>query len=256
MTTQFMDADGLAIAYQRRGGTGPGLVWLGGYRSDMNGTKANFLDAFAAKTGHAFLRHDYSGHGQSGGSVNDGTISQWVKQSLAVFRAHSRGPQVLIGSSMGAWIALRMMQELQQLGETSRVAGLMLLAPAPDFTSALIEPRLTEAHRRDLKEKGYFDDVSDYLPEPNRFSRAFLDDGRKNRVMGGIIESYCPVNIIQGMKDMDVPFEHALKLAACFPKDCLTMSLVPDGDHRLSRQQDLAMAERAVTALLASISEG
>jgi pimeloyl-ACP methyl ester carboxylesterase len=251
MTLETMEVDGLKIAFQKRDGAGPGLVWLGGYRSDMGGTKAVHLDAFAERTGRAFLRHDYSGHGQSEGSVHDGTISLWVRQSLAVFHAQSSGPQILIGSSMGAWIALRMIGELAKAGESSRLAGLILIAPAPDFTIDLIEPNLTDMHRLDLEEKGYFEEGSDYLSEPNRFSQTFLDDGRANRVMDRIIETHCPVHILQGMQDADVPYQHALKLAAHFPKDSLTMGLIPDGDHRLSRPQDLAMLEQAVETMLA-----
>jgi pimeloyl-ACP methyl ester carboxylesterase len=246
-----MKVDGVGIAIQKRDGASPGLVWLGGYRSDMGGTKAAHLDAFAERTSRAFLRHDYSGHGQSEGSVHDGTISQWVRQSLAVFRAQSSGQQVLIGSSMGAWIALRMIEELGRSGVSGRVAGLVLIAPAPDFTIDLIEPNLTEAHRRDLAKKGYFEEGSDYLAEPNRFSQAFLDDGRANRVMYGIIETHCPVHILQGMRDADVPYQHALKLAAHFPKDSITVGLIPDGDHRLSRERDLVMMEGAIAAVLA-----
>ena len=253
MVLQTMNVDGLKIAFQRRGGAEPGLVWLCGYKSDMNGTKAVHLDGFAERTGRAFLRHDYSGVGASQGSADDGTISIWLAQSLAVFRARTSGPQVLIGSSMGAWIALRMIEELAKAGESGRAAGLVLIAPAPDFTTDLIEPNLTEEHRRDLAEKGYFEEGSDYLTEPNRFSQAFLDDGRANRVMSGIIETHCPVHILQGMRDADVPYQHALKLAAHFPKDSLTMSLIPDGDHRLSRPQDLAMLEAAIEAMLARI---
>ncbi len=251
MAVKTIKVDGLSIAFQKREGAEPGLVWLGGYRSDMGGTKAAYLDAFAERTGRALLRHDYSGHGQSEGSVHDGTISQWVEQSLTVFKANSSGPQILIGSSMGGWIALRMIEELGKIRERGRISGLVLIAPAPDFTIDLIEPNLTEAHRRDLAEKDYFEEGSDYLAEPNRFSQAFLDDGRANRVMKGIIETHCPVHILQGMRDTDVPYQHALKLAAHFPKDSLTMSLIPDGDHRLSRPQDLEMLEQAVESMLA-----
>jgi pimeloyl-ACP methyl ester carboxylesterase len=242
--------DGLGIAFQKRDGASPGLVWIGGYRSDMGGTKAAHLDTFAERSGRAFLRHDYSGHGMSEGSVHDGTISQWVRQSLAVFREQTSGPQVLVGSSMGAWIALRMIEELAKSGETGRAAGLVLIAPAPDFTIDLIEPNLTEAHRKDLAEKGHFEEGSDYPAEPNRFSQAFLDDGRANKVLNGIIETHCPVHILQGMQDADVPYHHALRLAAHFPKDSITVSLIPDGDHRLSRPQDLAMLEGAVGSML------
>jgi pimeloyl-ACP methyl ester carboxylesterase len=250
LAVETIKVDGLNIAFQRRGGVTPGMVWLGGYRSDMGGTKAAHLDAFAERTGRAFLRHDYSGHGMSEGSVHDGTISKWVAQSLAVFRTQSSGQQVLIGSSMGGWIALRMIAELAKAGESDRAAGLVLIAPAPDFTIDLIEPNLTEAHRKDLAEKGYFEEGSDYLAEPNRFSQAFLDDGRANRVMSEIIETHCPVHVLQGMQDADVPYQHALKLAAHFPNDSITMSLIPDGDHRLSRPQDLALLVGAVEAVL------
>jgi pimeloyl-ACP methyl ester carboxylesterase len=253
LALEKMKVGGLNIAFQKREGASPGLVWLGGYRSDMGGTKAAHMDTFAERTGRAFLRHDYSGHGRSEGSVHDGTISQWVRQSLAVFRVQSSGPQVLIGSSMGGWIALRMIEEMTKSGESGRLAGLVLIAPAPDFTIDLIEPNLTEAHRKDLAEKGYFEEGSEYLAEPNRFSQAFLDDGRANKVMAGIIETHCPVHILQGMRDADVPYQHALKLAAHFPKDSVTMSLIPDGDHRLSREQDLAMLEGAIASILSRV---
>src|SRR5690606_29382552 len=138
---------------RHRQGSAPGAVWLGGFRSDMMGTKAEAIDNWAAENGRSFLRHDYSGHGESGGAFADGTISLWLAQSLAVFRHFTQGPQILVGSSMGGWIALRMIQELHKAGEGSRVAGLLLLAPAPDFTAELMEPQLTEAQRRDLAEK-------------------------------------------------------------------------------------------------------
>jgi pimeloyl-ACP methyl ester carboxylesterase len=239
----FLDVDGFRIAFVKRQGSNPGLVWLGGWRSDMNGTKALHLDEFARRTGRAMLRHDYSGHGHSGGKLEDGSISLWVEQSLAVFEANTTG------SSMGGWIALRMVEELLKAG-SKQVAGLVLIAPAPDFTIDLIEDKLDDAQRRQLADKGYIEETSDYLPEPNRWTRGFLDDGRQNRVMGKIIETFCPVHIIQGMRDTDVPHEHALKLAAHFPKDSITMTLVPDGDHRLSRERDLELIENAVAAML------
>jgi pimeloyl-ACP methyl ester carboxylesterase len=250
----FIGVDGLNIAFEKRDGTSPGLVWLGGWRSDMNGTKALHLDDYARRAGQAMLRHDYSGHGQSGGRLEDGSISLWVRQSLAVFQAQTQGPQILIGSSMGGWIALRIVEELLKSG-SKQVAGLILIAPAPDFTMDLIEDKLTDAQRGQLAEKGYVEETSDYLPEPNRWSQPFLDDGRQNRVMGSVIESLCPVHIIQGMRDTDVPHDHALKLAAHLPKDSITMTLVPGGDHRLSRDQDLALIERAVAKMIEQVSD-
>jgi pimeloyl-ACP methyl ester carboxylesterase len=250
VATQFLDVAGLPIAVRRREGKEPGLMWLGGYRSDMLGTKAEALDGWAAQTSRAFTRHDYSGHGESGGAFRDGTISLWVEQSLAVFRKFASGGQILVGSSMGAWVALRMIQELRKADRGVYIAGLLLLAPAPDFTTELVEPNLTPAHRRDLEQKGYFEEPSQYSPEPNIYTRALIEDGRANRVMNGPVDTHCPVHIIQGMRDPDVPHAHALKLVSCLPADDVTLALVPDGDHRLSRPQDIAMILRAVDELV------
>ena len=247
---EFLDVGGNAIAVRRVTGSEPGIVWLGGYRSDMLGTKAETLSAWASANGRAFLRHDYSGHGESGGEFRDGTISTWLAESLAVLRAFTQGPQILVGSSMGAWIALRMAQELRRAGEDERLAGMVLLAPAPDFTAELIEPSLSEEHRRDLERQGYFEEPSEYAPEPNVYTRALIEDGRQNRVMTGPIDTHCPVHVIQGMADPDVPHEHALKLVSLLPADDVTLSLVPDGDHRLSRPQDLDLMVRAVEAVI------
>ncbi len=248
---QFIDVAGRPIAMRRRAGRPPGVCWLGGYRSDMRGTKAQALDEWAATTGHAFLRHDYSGHGESGGAFAEGTISTWLAESLAVLATAEKGPQVLIGSSMGAWIALRMVQELARSGATGRVAGLVLLAPAPDFTADLVEPALTEAQKRDLDGKGYFEEPSEYGPEPYIYTKKLIDDGRANRVLTGPIDTFCPVHVLQGMADPDVPYTHALKLVGLLPSDDVTLSLIPGGDHRLSRPQDLAMMIQAVESIIA-----
>lgn len=247
---QFLDVNGTAIALRHQPGSEPGIVWLGGYRSDMKGTKAEVLSDWAAGEGRAFLRHDYSGHGESGGDFADGTISLWLAQSLAVFRAFASGRQVLVGSSMGAWIALRMAQELQRAGEGGRLAGLVLLAPAPDFTAELVEPKLTAAQKRDLAKRGFFEVGSEYGPDPYVYTRALIEDGRSNLVLTGPIDTHCPVHVLQGLADPDVPYQHALKLVSLLPADDVTVSLVPDGDHRLSRPQDLDMLTRAVAGLL------
>lgn len=247
---QFLDVSGTPIAYRRIGGRAPGVVWLGGYRSDMCGTKAETLSDWAAGNGFSFLRFDYSGHGESGGVFAEGTISRWLAESLAVFRLLTEGPQILVGSSMGGWIALRLIQELRKRGEGDRIAGLVLLAPAPDFTAELIEPALTRKQKRELEEKGYFEERSQYSPEPNVYTRALIEDGRENRVMTGPIDTHCPVHVLQGMADPDVPHEHALKLVSMLPADDVTLSLIPDGDHRLSRPQDLDLLVRAVQEIL------
>jgi alpha-beta hydrolase superfamily lysophospholipase len=215
----------------------------------MLGTKAETLAEWAAKEGRAFLRHDYSGHGESGGAFADGTISRWLGESLAVFRKFTKGPQVLVGSSMGAWIALRMVQELRKAGE-DRIAALVLLAPAPDFTAELVEPTLTDAQKRDLQEKGYFEEPSDYSDQPYIYTRALIEDGRANLVKTGPIDTHCPVHILQGLAEPDVPSSHALKLVSQLPSDDVTLSLIPGGDHRLSRPQDLDMLTRTVDALV------
>lgn len=251
--TQHLEFDGNSLAFLKRDGQGCGVIWLGGWRSDMHGTKAEHLDGVAAREGFPFLRFDYSGHGLSTGHWNEGTITKWCAESRAIFRHAAPQECILVGSSMGAWITLRLLAELQKAGEGARIKGIVLIAPAPDFTMDLIEPKLTDAERRDLAAKGWFEETSGYLPEPNRWSQAFLDDGRKNRVLDGIIHTHCQVHILQGQKDEDVPYAHALKLVTHLPADRVTLTLVPDGDHRLSRPQDLALLEKTVLGMLQSV---
>jgi len=251
----FIDVDGAKIAVRNRAGqVAPGIVWLGGYRSDMLGTKAVVLDEWAEKTGHSALRLDYSGHGESGGDFNQGTISRWLNESLTVLDKYAEGPQILVGSSMGGWIALRMAQELKKAGKSP--AGIVLIAPAPDFTAELVEPSLTDTQKKDLMEQGYFEEPSEYSPNPYIYTRALIEDGRNNLVLKGIIETDCPVHILQGMQDEAVPYQHALKLVEHLPVDDVTLTLVRDGDHRLSRPQDLELLIRTVSALAERISFG
>lgn len=245
-----IDVGGTSIAVRHRPGRAPGLVWLGGYRSDMKGTKAAALDSWAAERGLAVTRHDYSGHGESGGSFMEGTISRWLEESLAVFRRFAEGRQILVGSSMGAWIALRMVQEMNRIGARDSIAGLLLLAPAPDFTVELMEPELSAAQLRALEEQGYFETPSAYSPEPNVYTKALFEDGRRNRVLEGIIDTHCPVHILQGMADEDVPYRHAMRLVEHLPADDVTLSLVRDGDHRLSRPQDIDLMLRTLASLV------
>ncbi|MCJ8517964.1 pimeloyl-ACP methyl ester carboxylesterase [Pseudorhizobium tarimense] len=229
---------------------GPVLVWLGGYRSDMTGTKAAEMDAFAANRGLGAIRFDYSGHGASGGAFRDGTISRWLEEALAVLEHLSPKSVVLVGSSMGGWIALRLAQELRRRGSAIKLAGLVLIAPAPDFTSELIEPHLTEEQRRSLVDRGYFEEVSEYSPEPNIYTRDLLEDGRANLVLTGLIETRCPVHILQGMQDPDVPYRYALKLVEFLPAEDAVLTLIRDGDHRLSRPQDIEKMLSAIGTLI------
>jgi pimeloyl-ACP methyl ester carboxylesterase len=235
-------AEARRIAVRYRDGNAPILVWLGGYRSDMLGTKAEAINQWAAGRQLANLRHDYSGHGESGGEFRGGTISRWLEESLAVFDRFADGrPAILIGSSMGAWIALKMAQKLHSQGRSTELQGLLLLAPAPDFTAELMMPELSDEHRRQLETQGYMEEPSEYSDEPNIFTKALFDDGEKNRVMTGPIQTGCPVHILQGMQDSDVPYTHALKLTEFLPIDNVTMTLIRDGDHRLSRDQDIQL---------------
>ncbi|MEM9279971.1 MAG: alpha/beta hydrolase [Pseudomonadota bacterium] len=240
------------VAVRYRSGMEPGVVWLGGYRSDMLGTKAEALDQWAADNGNACCRHDYSGHGESGGEFANGTISRWLEESLAVFDAKcADGSHLLVGSSMGGWIALRMVQELAKRNESHRLKGLILLAPAPDFTHELMKPQLGEDQIRQLETRGYMEEPSEYSDEPNIFTKALFDDGDENRVMTGMIETGCPVHILQGMQDPDVPYQHAMKLVSFLPNEQVSMTLVKDGDHRLSREEDIALLIRTVESLAA-----
>lgn len=236
---------GMIVRSAKEGVAGPALVWLGGYRSDMSGTKAVELDRFAGENGLACIRFDYSGHGVSGGDFTKGTISRWLDETLAVLADQKPTSIVAIGSSMGGWIALRLVQELKKLNTTT-VDGLVLIAPAPDFTAELIEPNLSEAEKASLAERGYFEEPSEYSPEPNIFTRALIEDGRENRVLKGMIETGCPVHILQGGKDPDVPYTHALKLMQFLPADDVVLTMIQDGDHRLSRPQDIERMLQAV----------
>lgn len=223
-----------------------GTLWLGGYRSDMAGSKAEAICAHQGNKGAASVRFDYSGHGASGGAFIDGTISRWLEESLAVFDAVCTGPQILVGSSMGGWIALRMAQELKKRGQGDRIAGMVLIAPAPDFTVELMEPELSEAQKQALATQGYFEEPTPYGPDPNVYTRALFDDGRKNRVLDTIIDIDAPIRIIQGMEDPDVPWRHALKLVDHLPATNVELTLIRDGDHRLSRPEDIARILAAI----------
>ncbi|WP_454288523.1 alpha/beta hydrolase [Rhizobium arsenicireducens] len=216
----------------------------------MSGTKALEMDALAAEKGLASIRFDYSGHGASGGEFRRGTISRWLEETRAVIDHVAPPSLVVVGSSMGGWIALRLAQELARSGTGPRLAGMVLIAPAPDFTLDLIEPNLSDAERASLAERGYFEEPSEYSPEPNIFTRALIKDGRLNRVLTGIIETGCPVHILQGMADPDVPYRHALKLMEFLPADDVVLTLVRDGDHRLSRPEDIARMKAAILAMI------
>jgi pimeloyl-ACP methyl ester carboxylesterase len=239
------------IAVRARDGAAPGLFWLGGYKSDMKGTKAEALADWAKARGRACVRFDYSGHGESEGAFTDGTIGRWLADSLAVFDGFCRGPQILIGSSMGGWLALLMTRELkrraaQRSAGDAAVAGMVLIAPAVDFTEELMWKRFPPAIKRELEEKGVWERPSEYSEEPYRITRALIEEGRSHLLLGGMIETGCPVRILQGVEDPDVPWQHAVELVSRLASDDVVLTLVKDGDHRLSRAEDI---ERLIAAV-------
>jgi pimeloyl-ACP methyl ester carboxylesterase len=242
---------GRRIAVRARPGRLPGLFWLGGFKSDMSGTKAQALDAWAAGQGRACVRFDYSGHGESGGAFEDGTIGRWHEESLAVFDAFCEGPQIVIGSSMGGWMALLLARALaKRRGAASRatLAGLVLIAPAPDFTEELMWKNFSPQIRGQIMTTGVWHRPSDY-GDDYPITRALIEEGRNHLLLGGTIDVGCPVRILQGAKDPDVPWQHAFALTHCLPSDDVVLTLVQDGDHRLSRPQDIARMMAAVSEL-------
>jgi pimeloyl-ACP methyl ester carboxylesterase len=241
-------AEQRAIAVREFAGAPPGLFWLGGYKSDMKGTKAQALADWAAQQGRACVRFDYSGHGESEGAFTDGTIGRWLAESLAVFDACCRGPQVLIGSSMGGWLALLLVRALRQRREAgpASVAGLVLIAPAIDFTEELMWKRFTPEIKRELETNGVWARPSQYSQEPYLVTGQLIEEGRQHLLLGGMIETGCPVRILQGVMDPDVPWQHAKALVARFACDDVVLTLIKDGDHRLSRPEDI---DRLISAV-------
>jgi len=238
------------IAVCARSGAAPGLFWLGGFNSDMKGTKALALDAWAAEHGRACVRFDYSGHGESGGKFIDGTIGRWLEESLAVFEQSCRGPQVVIGSSMGGWMALLLAREVAKRAKDASLAGLVLIAPAPDFTQELMWKGFSPEIRREIEEKGVWMRPSQYGDgSPYPITRALIEEGRNHLLLGSSIEVGCPVRILQGAKDPDVPWQHAFALVHRLPADDVVLTMIQDGDHRLSRPQDIARLLAAVAEI-------
>lgn len=250
------------IAVRRRAGQGPGLVWLGGFKSDMQGGKAVALDGWAAEHGRAVVRFDYSGHGESGGEFADGTIGRWLEDSVAVFERFCAGPQILIGSSMGGWMALLLAREIKRRQEKQQerqqeegqakasLAGLVLIAPAPDFTEELMWKNFSPEVKREIETKGFWLRPSEYGDgSPYPITRKLIEEGRNHLVLGSAIDLGCPVRILQGAQDPDVPWQHAFALTHRLPADDVVLTMIQDGDHRLSRPQDIARILAAVAEI-------
>jgi pimeloyl-ACP methyl ester carboxylesterase len=245
------------IAIRAREGTAPGIFWLGGFKSDMKGTKAVALHEHAAKTGRACIRFDYSGHGESSGKFEDGTISKWLEDALAVLANRARGPQIVVGSSMGGWMALLLARALANdpsLAQNAKLAGLVLIAPAPDFTEELMWKNFSAEVRREIETAGAWQRPSAYGDDPYPITRALIEDGRNHLLLGRPVEVKCPVRILQGMLDPDVPWQHAMKLVSCLAQDDVALTLIKDGDHRLSRPEDIERLLRTVDDLAAEVA--
>jgi pimeloyl-ACP methyl ester carboxylesterase len=222
----------------------PTIVFLPGFKSDMEGSKATHLRDWAASQGRAMLRLDYSGHGQSTGAFEAGTIGSWTEDARAIIEARTTGSLLLVGSSMGGWIALLLARAMP-----ARIAALVGIAAAPDFTETLLWASLTDAERATLQSSGHIERPSLYGEQPYRFTRALIEDGRAQSLLHAPIPVRCPVRLLQGQQDPDVPWQTALRIAEQLDSTDVEITLIKDGDHRLSRPQDLDLLARTVGAL-------
>lgn len=233
----------------------PGLVWMSGFKSDMVSTKASALADFAGRTGAPYLRFDYSGHGQSSGDIETFTIGDWLAESLVCFDRLTKGPQIIIGSSMGGWLALLLARIMVERGEGDRLAGMVLIAPAWDMTEALMWEQFPAAAKEALERDGVFYQPSEY-GEPYALTKALIEEGRDHLIGASGFDPGCPVHIIQGMRDPDVPWQHAMKLVDLLHNDDVRITLVKDAEHRLSREQDLALLFGAIRQLMDTSAQG
>lgn len=237
--------DGATIAYHRLAGTAPGVIFLGGFRSDMTGTKAVFLEDYCRRRGCAYVRFDYFGHGASSGDFAHGTIGRWTGDAVAVLDMLTEGPQILIGSSMGGWIMLLLARARPQ-----RVHALVGIAAAPDFTEDLFWARLDPAMQREFREKGVITLPSEYDPAGYTYRMEMFEEARQHLVMRAQIAFDGPVRLLHGMRDASVPWQTSLSLAERLRSRDVAVILVKGGDHRLSSEPDLARLARVLDELL------
>ncbi len=240
---QFHDTGAGRLAYRRRDGSGPTVVWFGGFGSDMEGAKAVALDAWAEQTGRAFLRFDHFGHGASDGDFLEGTVTRWRADALTVIDALIEGPVVLVGSSMGGWLAC-----LVAAVRLERVAGLLLIAPAADFTSALVDAKMSDGTRRQLAQTGRIE-----RPGAPTITAGLIEDGVRWNILPGPVPIEVPVRLLQGGQDEPVPWSHALALFQALKSTDKVFTLIDDGDHRLSRPQDLNRMTSVAEELLGAL---
>ena len=243
-------AEGRQLAYNLTPGQGPGVVFLGGFKSDMEGTKALWLEEWAQRTGHAFLRFDYSGHGQSSGAFTDGCIGDWATDARTVIEALTKGPQILVGSSMGGWIALLLARAMPQ-----RVAGLVTIAAAPDFTEDSMWAGFDAAQRAALQSEGQLALPSDY-GEPYIITRRLIEEGRENLVLRDPLDLPFPVRFLQGTADEDVELSVALRLLQHAQGPDMRLTLVDGADHRFSDADCLSLIVTSVEEVVARDARG
>src|ERR1700756_1735873 len=227
--------DGNTVAYARTEGRAPTVVFLGGFRSDMTGTKAMALEAWAQKLGQGYLRFDYLGHAQSSGRFEEGTIGRWLDDSLAAIDQLTNGKLVLVGSSMGGWLSL-----LAARARPDRLAGLVLMAAAPDFTERMLLKGLSTEDRATLERDGRLERPSQYSPEPSVFTWKLIEEGRQHLVLDKRLALPCPVRLLHGQRDPDVPWEYSLQIAEHLEAPEVITTFVKSGDHRLSTAADIA----------------
>jgi pimeloyl-ACP methyl ester carboxylesterase len=233
--------DGATIAFHTTQGRSPGVVFLGGFRSDMTGTKAMALEAACKDAGRAFTRFDYFGHGASSGAFTDGTIGRWRDDALAVLDELTKGPQVLVGSSMGGWIML-----LAALARPGRVHALVGIAAAPDFTEDLMWDRIDDRVKAALLEDGIYSEPSEYGEEPYPITLRLIEEGRDHLLLRAPVPLHCPVRLIHGLEDPDVPWETSMRLSRFLESPDVALTLVKDAAHRLSEPRDIARLIAAV----------
>ncbi len=242
----YLDSpQGRRLVWCRTEGTEPGVVFLGGFKSDMQGTKALYLEDWARRYRRAFLRFDYSGHGDSSGRFEDGAIGDWFADAAAVITALTQGPQVLVGSSMGGWISLLLARAMPH-----RVAGLVTIAAAPDFTERGFWPGFDADQRRHLQERGRLELPSDYSDDPYVITWRLIEDGRDHLVMDQALDLPFPVRMLQGTDDSDVPMQWALDLLAHATGEDIRLTLVKGADHRFSTEACLALIAASVEEVL------
>jgi pimeloyl-ACP methyl ester carboxylesterase len=241
----LMLPDGRKIAYRLTEGELPGVVFLGGFRSDMTGTKAVALEEHCRRRGQRFLRFDYTGHGRSSGNFMQGTISGWKQDAIDIIDDKAPGPNILVGSSMGGWIMLLVALERQ-----AEVAGLLGIASAPDFTHALIEREFNAEQKKQLREEGVVYVPDCYGSAPFPITRALIEDGNRNLLLDKPLNLAVPVRLIHGMKDEDVPWQVSAALAECLESTDVTVNLVKNAGHRLSDPGQLQLLAHTLDELL------